>query len=177
MDPDKVQLLEQLAAETRIPKSVLMREAIDMLLNKYGKLKPSQRKTWKRRPQRVQVAADAWPQPNDGGLIMATPKTIRNSHSFRIGEIVTLVYSRSGLVPPGAEIEIAEPLRRRRVKGKIERSYGVAFAGYPRPLYVIPDQIKKRDRPDDLLTLVPWSACLWQPRLVEDLASGFRSAQ
>lgn len=37
--PEKAVLLSKLAKETRIPKSVLMREAIDDLLIKYGKLK------------------------------------------------------------------------------------------------------------------------------------------
>ena len=39
LDPDRAELLKQLATETRIPRSVLMREAIDDLLKKYGKLK------------------------------------------------------------------------------------------------------------------------------------------
>lgn len=37
LHPEKAELLNQLAAETRIPKSVLMREAIDDLLAKHGK--------------------------------------------------------------------------------------------------------------------------------------------
>jgi predicted transcriptional regulator len=37
--PERAALLSKLAQETRIPKSVLMREAIDDLLIKYGKLK------------------------------------------------------------------------------------------------------------------------------------------
>lgn len=45
LDPDKVKLLAELAAETRVPKSVLMREAIEDLLVKYGKLKLPRRKT------------------------------------------------------------------------------------------------------------------------------------
>ena len=45
LDADKVKLLKELAAETRIAKSVLMREAIDDLLVKYGKLKSPRRKT------------------------------------------------------------------------------------------------------------------------------------
>ena len=35
LDPDKARLLEELSAQTRIPKSVLMREAIDDLLFKH----------------------------------------------------------------------------------------------------------------------------------------------
>jgi hypothetical protein len=45
LDPDKAKLLNELAAETRIPKSVLMREAVDDLLIKHGKLKAPKRKT------------------------------------------------------------------------------------------------------------------------------------
>jgi hypothetical protein len=45
LDPDKVKLLKELAAQSRVPKSVLMREAIDDLLVKHGKLKASRRKT------------------------------------------------------------------------------------------------------------------------------------
>lgn len=45
LDHDKVKLLNELSAETRIPKSVLMREAIDDLLKKYGKLKGPRAKT------------------------------------------------------------------------------------------------------------------------------------
>lgn len=44
LDQDKVDLLNELAAETRIAKSVLMREAIDDLLVKYKKLKVPKRK-------------------------------------------------------------------------------------------------------------------------------------
>ena len=45
LDADKAKLLAELAAETRVPKSVLMREAIDDLLVKHGKVKPPRRKT------------------------------------------------------------------------------------------------------------------------------------
>jgi Ribbon-helix-helix domain len=45
LDHDKVKLLNELSAETRIPKSVLMREAVDDLLKKYGKLKGPRAKT------------------------------------------------------------------------------------------------------------------------------------
>jgi hypothetical protein len=45
LDPDKAKLLDQLAAETRILRSVFIREAIDDLLMKYGKVKWPRRKT------------------------------------------------------------------------------------------------------------------------------------
>jgi hypothetical protein len=45
LDHAKVKLLNELSAETRIPKSVLMREAVDDLLKKYGKLKEPRSKT------------------------------------------------------------------------------------------------------------------------------------
>jgi hypothetical protein len=35
--PDKAKLLDQLSSETRIPKAVLLREAVDDLLTKHGK--------------------------------------------------------------------------------------------------------------------------------------------
>lgn len=44
MDPDKLELLKRLAEDTRIPRAVLMREAVDDLLAKYGMLKPPKRK-------------------------------------------------------------------------------------------------------------------------------------
>lgn len=47
LDPDRAELLKVLAAETRIPKSVLMREAIEDLLVKYGKVKRPKAKTVK----------------------------------------------------------------------------------------------------------------------------------
>ena len=39
LEPPKAELLDSLAAETRIPKAVLLREAVDDLLTKYKKLK------------------------------------------------------------------------------------------------------------------------------------------
>jgi predicted DNA-binding protein len=39
LEMDRAQLLDELAAETRIAKAVLLREAVDDLLTKYGKLK------------------------------------------------------------------------------------------------------------------------------------------
>ncbi len=45
LKPEKAELLKELAAETRIPRSVLMREAIDDLLAKHGKLKSSRKKS------------------------------------------------------------------------------------------------------------------------------------
>ena len=41
LDPDKLELLKKLAEETRIPRAVLAREAIDDLLVKYKALKPA----------------------------------------------------------------------------------------------------------------------------------------
>jgi hypothetical protein len=43
LDPEKLDLLKQLAAQTRIPRAVLIREAIDDLLVKYKLLKPPKR--------------------------------------------------------------------------------------------------------------------------------------
>ena len=40
LEPEKAVLLDDLAAETRIAKAVLLREAVDDLLTKYKKLKP-----------------------------------------------------------------------------------------------------------------------------------------
>lgn len=45
LDDDKRKLLDELSAQTRIPKAVLMREAIDDLLIKYGKFKPPSKST------------------------------------------------------------------------------------------------------------------------------------
>ncbi len=45
LDHDKADLLDELSAETRIPKAALMREAIDDLLVKYGKLKARRKPT------------------------------------------------------------------------------------------------------------------------------------
>jgi hypothetical protein len=44
LEPEKATLLNQLAASTRIPKAVLLREAVDDLLLKYGVLKPQKDK-------------------------------------------------------------------------------------------------------------------------------------
>lgn len=40
LEPEKAELLNQLAAQTRIAKAVLLREAVDDLLVKYKLLKP-----------------------------------------------------------------------------------------------------------------------------------------
>lgn len=39
LEPEKAEILDGLATETRIPKAVLLREAVDDLLTKHGKLK------------------------------------------------------------------------------------------------------------------------------------------
>jgi hypothetical protein len=39
LEPSKAELLDSLAGETRIPKAVLLREAVDDLLIKHRKLK------------------------------------------------------------------------------------------------------------------------------------------
>jgi hypothetical protein len=44
LEPSKADLLDTLSAETRIPKAVLLREAVDDLLVKHGKL-PKQTKS------------------------------------------------------------------------------------------------------------------------------------
>jgi Ribbon-helix-helix domain len=44
LEPDRAALLDKLAAETRIAKAVLLREAVDDLLVKYGKVKVPKRK-------------------------------------------------------------------------------------------------------------------------------------
>lgn len=44
LDHDKAALLDELAAETRIVKQVLLREAVDLLLEQHGKLKAKRRK-------------------------------------------------------------------------------------------------------------------------------------
>ena len=41
LDHDKAALLDKLAEETRIPKQEYLREAVDLLLAKYKKLKHS----------------------------------------------------------------------------------------------------------------------------------------
>ena len=38
--PEKADLLDGLSAQTRVPKAVLLREAVDDLLQKYKVLKP-----------------------------------------------------------------------------------------------------------------------------------------
>lgn len=45
LEPEKFALLKQLAEDTRIPRSVLLREAVDDLLIKHGLLKASKRKS------------------------------------------------------------------------------------------------------------------------------------
>jgi hypothetical protein len=40
LDHDKAKLLDKLAVKRRLPKQALMRDAIDLLLEKYGLLKP-----------------------------------------------------------------------------------------------------------------------------------------
>jgi len=44
LDPAKAALLDELAAQSRIPKAVLLREAVDDLLIKYKVLKAPKRK-------------------------------------------------------------------------------------------------------------------------------------
>ncbi len=44
LEPQRHDLLKQLAEQTRIPRAVLMREAIDDLLAKYKVLKPEKRR-------------------------------------------------------------------------------------------------------------------------------------
>jgi hypothetical protein len=43
LEPDRTALLDELAAETRVLKAILLREAVDDLLTKYRKLKPNKR--------------------------------------------------------------------------------------------------------------------------------------
>jgi len=45
IDHEKFALLVRLSTQTRIPRSVLWREALDDLLTKYGTLKRNRRKT------------------------------------------------------------------------------------------------------------------------------------
>lgn len=45
LDPEKFELLKRLAEDTRIPKSVLLREAVDLLLTQHGLLRASKRKS------------------------------------------------------------------------------------------------------------------------------------
>jgi Ribbon-helix-helix domain len=44
LEPDRAALLDELAADTRIAKAVLLREAVDDLLTKFKKLKVPKRK-------------------------------------------------------------------------------------------------------------------------------------
>jgi predicted transcriptional regulator len=44
LEPEKAGLLDELAAETRIAKAILLREAVDDLLVKHKKLKVPKRK-------------------------------------------------------------------------------------------------------------------------------------
>lgn len=50
LDPDKAAELDKLAAETRILRSVYIREAIDDLLIKYGRIKPKGKPSAKLKP-------------------------------------------------------------------------------------------------------------------------------
>jgi hypothetical protein len=43
LEPDRTDLLDELAADVRLPKSILLREAVDDLLVKYRMLKPNKR--------------------------------------------------------------------------------------------------------------------------------------
>lgn len=43
LEPDRADLLDALAEETRIPKASLLREAVDDLLVKFKKLNPQKR--------------------------------------------------------------------------------------------------------------------------------------
>jgi hypothetical protein len=45
LEPEKAALLAELSAETRIPKAVLLREAVDDLLIRYKRLRPPKRKS------------------------------------------------------------------------------------------------------------------------------------
>jgi Ribbon-helix-helix domain len=44
LDHDKAKLLDRLAAETRLPKQVLLRDAVDLLLRQHKLLKVPKRK-------------------------------------------------------------------------------------------------------------------------------------
>ena len=44
LEPGKAELLDELSGTTRIPKAVLLREAVDDLLVKHGRLKAPKRK-------------------------------------------------------------------------------------------------------------------------------------
>jgi predicted transcriptional regulator len=43
LDPDRTAMLDELAADMRLPKAILLREAVDDLLVKYRMLKPNKR--------------------------------------------------------------------------------------------------------------------------------------
>jgi predicted DNA-binding protein len=43
LDPKKAELLDKLAAETGVPKQHYFREAVDLLLELYGLLKPKRK--------------------------------------------------------------------------------------------------------------------------------------
>jgi hypothetical protein len=43
LERDRTDLLDELAADVRLPKSILLREAVDDLLVKYRMLKPNKR--------------------------------------------------------------------------------------------------------------------------------------
>jgi hypothetical protein len=44
LDPEKLELLKRLSVDTRVPRAVLLREAVDDLLAKYKVLKLAKRK-------------------------------------------------------------------------------------------------------------------------------------
>jgi predicted DNA-binding protein len=44
LDPDRSELLDELSKATRVPKQVYLREGLDDLLKKYGKLKAQKSK-------------------------------------------------------------------------------------------------------------------------------------
>lgn len=44
LDHEKAKLLDELSGETRIPKAALLREAVDDLLVKHGKVKAGRKK-------------------------------------------------------------------------------------------------------------------------------------
>jgi hypothetical protein len=89
----------------------------------------------------------------------------KRNPTFLVGEIAKIVYSRTGRIPVGAEVEVVEPLRLQKdLDPGPKRCYGVSYEGNPETLYVTPDQLRKLDPPGHPLTLVQWSACPWQPR-------------
>jgi hypothetical protein len=89
----------------------------------------------------------------------------KRNPTFLVGEIAKIVYSRTGRLPVGAEVEVVEPLRHcENLDTGPKRCYGVSWEGDIETLYVTPDQLRKLDPPGDPLTLVQWSECVWQPR-------------